>query len=220
MSIIHTVRQGEHLSGIAYAYGFGYEQIWNHPENAALKQKRQNPNVLLPGDTVVIPDKDTSGVNGATDKQHVFVLKTPSLKLQLKLAEIYGNPIASTPCELVLAPERIALVTDSDGKVEQKIPPTVTDAFLLIEDHVEVKGSQVPFDTELTIKIGHLDPVEELSGQVARLSNLGYYRSDLSEVDAAEFKSAVEEFQCEHSLKVDGICGRATQASLKQAHGC
>lgn len=220
MPIVHKVRQGEHLSSIAHAYGFRYETIWNHPDNAALKQKRQNPNVLYPGDTVVIPDKDTSGNAAATDRRHRFVVKIATLKLQLKLARVYDRPIASTPCDLLLNSERIELVSDSEGKIGQKISHTVVDAALVIKDHVQVKGSQVQFETELAIKIGHLDPVEERSGQVARLSNLGYYRSSLEEVDAAELESAVEEFQCEHNLKVDGVCGPATRARLKEVHGC
>jgi LysM domain len=54
----YKVRQGDHLSDIATALGFSsYETIWNHPKNAKLKQKRVNPNVLFPGDTLFIPDK-------------------------------------------------------------------------------------------------------------------------------------------------------------------
>jgi hypothetical protein len=50
---IHTVRQGEHVSGIAQKYGFtDYSAIWNDPNNAALQSQRQNNNVLNPGDQV------------------------------------------------------------------------------------------------------------------------------------------------------------------------
>jgi nucleoid-associated protein YgaU len=57
MAIDHTVVQGEYLSKIARSYGFSdYRTIWEHPKNAALKQARQNPNVLFPGDRLFIPD--------------------------------------------------------------------------------------------------------------------------------------------------------------------
>jgi hypothetical protein len=57
MAIDHTVVQGEYLSKIARNYGFSdYRTIWEHPKNAALKQARQNPNVLFPGDRLFIPD--------------------------------------------------------------------------------------------------------------------------------------------------------------------
>jgi hypothetical protein len=49
MAESYTVRQGDHLSKIAKAFGFSdYHTIWDHPNNGDLKQKRQNPNVLLP----------------------------------------------------------------------------------------------------------------------------------------------------------------------------
>jgi peptidoglycan hydrolase-like protein with peptidoglycan-binding domain len=75
-------------------------------------------------------------------------------------------------------------------------------------------GVQIP------IKIGDLDPEKKVSGQQARLKNLGYFRGDVDGQDSDDFESAVEEFQCDHSLKVDGICGPKTQAKLKEVHGC
>jgi peptidoglycan hydrolase-like protein with peptidoglycan-binding domain len=42
----------------------------------------------------------------------------------------------------------------------------------------------------------------------------------LDEEDEARFKSAVEEFQCDHGLAVDGKCGPKTQAKLEEIHGC
>ena len=70
----------------------------------------------------------------------------------------------------------------------------------------------------LPIKIGYLDPVEEVSGQIGRLDNLGYFPGDGTDED--QFKSAIEEFQCDNGLTVDGDCGPGTQAKLKEIHGC
>ena len=39
-------------------------------------------------------------------------------------------------------------------------------------------------------------------------------------VDEKLLASAVEEFQCDHGLTVDGKCGSLTQAKLKKVHGC
>jgi peptidoglycan hydrolase-like protein with peptidoglycan-binding domain len=35
-----------------------------------------------------------------------------------------------------------------------------------------------------------------------------------------QFLSAVEQFQCDQKIAVDGDIGPATQATLKAAHGC
>ena len=84
-----------------------------------------------------------------------------------------------------------------------------------------VKGARTLLESvEIPIAIGDLDPVAEFSGQRARLANLAYLLNQLTEQTSEEFKSAVEEFQCEHGLAVDGVCGAATQSKLVQIHGC
>jgi hypothetical protein len=217
----HTVKQGEHISSIAYQYGFAdWKSIWNRPENADLKQQRQNPNVLFPGDQVFIPDKTVKEISKPVDNQHAFKVPVTTLLLRLKLDRSYSNPIVNTPCDLLVGTTATKLTSDGGGAIEQKIPKTATDARLIVHDKFTVKGNSVPIDLDIPISIGHLDPVEEVSGQVARLANLGYYREDPNAFDQDEFSSSVEEFQCEQGLTVDGICGPQTQAKLKSVHGC
>jgi N-acetylmuramoyl-L-alanine amidase len=212
----YTVQQGDHLSKIAKDNGFtDYTAIWNHPENADLKKQRQNPNVLLPGDQIFVPDMEEKQESGATDKRHTFTVDKKILKLRLVLEDIYEKPIAGAQCALLVGDQTFQVTTDSQGKLEQEIPLDSTEAFLAI------RGDQTPFANEvIAIKIGHLDPIDELSGQIARLNNLGYFPGDLDGSDADAFQSAVEEFQCDHGLKVDGDCGPKTQAKLKEVHGC
>src|SRR6185503_2681877 len=98
---MHTVKQGEHLSGIAEEYGFSnFETIWDDPQNAELKQKRQNPNVLLPGDELFIPAKETKEESGATEKRHRFKWRGRQLQLRLRLLDFDNQPLANTECEL------------------------------------------------------------------------------------------------------------------------
>jgi N-acetylmuramoyl-L-alanine amidase len=212
----YTVQQGDHLSKIAKDNGFtDYTVIWNHPENADLKKQRQNPNVLLPGDQIFVPGMEEKQESGATDKRHTFTVDKKILKLRLVLEDIYEKPIAGAQCALLVGDQTFQVTTDSQGKLEQEIPLDSTEAFLAI------RGDQTPFANEvIAIKIGHLDPIDELSGQIARLNNLGYFPGDLDGSDADAFQSAVEEFQCDHGLKVDGDCGPKTQAKLKEVHGC
>jgi hypothetical protein len=214
----YTVRQGDHLAKIAAGFGFSdYHTIWDDPNNAGLKQQRQNPNVLYPGDSLYIPDRQLREESRPTDQTHKFVKKTTGLKLRLILVDQYEKPIANAPCVLSLEGSCSNLTTDGNGKIEQDIRPTVRNGILIIQD------SQTPFNNDqLAIQIGDLDPVDQVSGQTARLNNLGYFAGDVSNPDPKAFESAVEEFQCDQggSLTVDGICGPNTQASLKQVHGC
>jgi hypothetical protein len=215
MAGYYTVKQGDHLSSIAKALGFSdYQTIWNDGNNAALKQQRQNPNVLFPGDQLYIPDREPRVEPRPTEVRHKFVKHGPTLKLQLVLEDQYEKPIANAECELTLDGNVLQVVTDATGKIVHPITPDTKDAMLVIKD------PQTPFSyIQIPIKIGYIDPVDQVSGQAARLNNLGYDAGDGSDDDADQFQSALEEFQCDQGLTVDGKCGPATQAKLKQVHG-
>ena len=216
MEDYYSVKQGDHLSKIAKDNGFtDYTVIWDHPNNADLKKQRQNPNVLLPGDQLFIPDMEQKQEFGSTDKKHTFTVDKKTLKLRLVLEDIYEKPIAGAQCAWLVDGQTYQLTTDGNGKLEQEIPLDAKEGVLTI------RGNQTPFANEvIPIKIGHLDPIDEISGQVARLNNLGYSAGKLDGSDTGTFESAVEEFQCDNNLAVDGICGPNTQSKLKQVHGC
>ncbi len=206
----YQVQQGDHLSRIAKQFGFtDFHVIWDHPNNQALKAKRGSPNVLYPGDRLYIPDKQQRAEQRATDQKHVFKVSRHPLQLCILLREFDQTPVKNTPCRLEVETESFSLRTDGNGRIEQSISSEAQQATLILRDR------------QIQVKIGYLDPVDTPSGQIARLTNLGYYRKQGEETDAATLQSAVEEFQCDqmgHNA-VDGVCGPRTQAALKQAHG-
>jgi len=212
----YTVQQGDHLSKIAKAFGFSdFHTIWDDPNNSELKRQRQNPNVLLPGDSLYVPDRKLREESRSTDQSHQFTMKTVALKLRMILEDQYETPIANASCILTLGSDSRQVTTDANGQIEEDISPDVHDAALVIQD------AQTPLDnTRIAIKIGDLDPVTEITGQIARLNNLGYFAGDVTSPDHVAMESAVEEFQCDNNLAVDGVCGPKTQAGLKKAHGC
>ncbi|MEW5979678.1 MAG: peptidoglycan-binding protein [Acidobacteriota bacterium] len=214
----YTVQQGDYLSKIAHQFGYSdYRVIWDHPQNADLKKKRKNPNILFPGDRLFVPEKDSKEEPGPTETKHRFELQAQKLMLRLVLEDAYNRPIADAPCELTVDGATFKLLSDGKGKIEQEIPATAQSATLIIKDAVTPVQDQV-----IPIDIGSLDPVEEVSGQKARLANLGYFMGSPDEDNEELFRSAVEEFQCEHmgAAAVDGKCGPKTQAKLKEVHGC
>jgi len=219
MAAYHTVKQGEHLTRIAKAYGFSdYRTVWDHAENAEVKRKRGNPNVIFPGDRLFIPDKREKEELRPVDRRHRFRVSRKNLKLRVVLEDFAEKPIADAKCELQVDGQVEKKTTDAEGKMERDITPDAENGILVVTDPEDVFG-----DLPIVIRVGHLDPVDEVSGQTARLNNLGYLagpfdgRSD--EENRQMFLSAVEEFQCDHDLVVDGKCGSATQAKLKQVHG-
>ena len=217
MPSTHVVEQGEHLSSIADQYGFtDYDVIWSDPNNADLKASRVNPNVLQPGDSLYIPDKQGKDESGATTQRHVFKLKQDKLMLRLIVEDAYEKPLAGAPCTLSVGQAKTSLTTDGKGKLEQQIQPTAASGTLVLQT------SETPFQDEpLSIGIGELDPLDSLAGQAARLNNMGYFAGTPKTADDPDFESAVEEFQCDQSIvPVDGKLGPQTQAKLKQIYGC
>jgi Putative peptidoglycan binding domain len=216
MSSYYRVKQGDHISGIAKAFGFSeYGTVWNDPNNVGLKASRVNPNVLYPGDEVFIPDAKPSEYPRPTDATHKFTANVEKLKLCLVIEDLYEKPIAGAHCTLQLGYDKFQVTTDASGRLQHEIAADVRDA------SVTIMAPQTPFQgTQIPIKIGYLDPVEEVSGQQARLKNLGYYWGEIGVPGDDALESAIEEFQCDAGLSVDGDCGPATQAKLKQVHGC
>jgi hypothetical protein len=205
----HTVQQGEHISRIAEHYGFHDSGvIWDHPSNAALREQRQNPSVLLPGDQLFVPEKQVKKVVCATTNTHRFRLHAEPVLLRLVLRDLNSDPIANTPCTLEVNGQIYELTSGADGLVEQKIPRTAESGRLTFGQLV------------IPLQIGHLDPVAEVSGWRARLNNLGYNAGKSDDPLDPQLQSAVEEFQIDYELTVDGMCGPNTQAKLKEVHGC
>src|SRR5262249_23578967 len=192
--------QGDHLSKIALARGFiDYRTIWDHPNNAELKKKRENPHVLSPGDKVFVPDKEVREESRPTDQRHRFKRVGRVLMLRLALKDFDHEPLADTPCELHVEGTVHALRTDKSGRIERAIPTGAETAMLIFQDPL------VPFDLSIPIRIGHLDPVDEVTGQKARLRNLGYFAGPVDGTADEGFGFAVQEFQCDYGLTVDGV---------------
>jgi N-acetylmuramoyl-L-alanine amidase len=201
-------------------FGFSdWRTIWNNSSNADLRNKRKSPSILYPGDRVFIPDRETREDPKSTDARHSFTRKGTPLKLVLVLENLYAKPRANLGCELIVDSRTFPKVTDGKGKLEQDLAPKAEEAYLTAEIPESAPGSLI-----VPLRIGHLDPVEERSGQAARLNNLGYFAGPQEgaseEENERRFRSAVEEFQCDQGLKVDGVCGTNTQAKLKAVYGC
>lgn len=216
MAAYHTVEQGEYLSMVAKRYGFAcHAIIWNHEKNADLRRKRENPNVLFPGDLVFIPDKESKKVSINTGAVATFQVKRDPLVLRVAIKALYLGPLENAEFEIRVDGQTKKSVMKEDGIVEVEITPSAKKGELVIKE----KGSKEDPIT-IPIEIGHLDPIDTPSGQKARLNNLSYFAGAPDREDEGLFRSAVEEFQCDQKLKVDGVCGSKTQAKLREVHGC
>jgi hypothetical protein len=205
----HVIRQGEHLATVAAAHGFAsVEPLWNHPDNAALKSKRASPYILLPGDEVALPERTSKTITVATGKNHRFLVKRTKLQLAVRLLDWKGEPLAGAPCVLEVDGREEELVTGGDGVVRANIPRTAKHATLTVDGQV------------LDLAIGYLDPSGEPVGLPARLNALGYWVGDPEDVDEETLRFAIELFQYDHGLPVDGEQTAGLRAAVEREYGC
>ncbi|HMJ55487.1 MAG TPA: hypothetical protein VK540_25610 [Polyangiaceae bacterium] len=212
MPRLHIVAQGEHASSIADQHGFGkFDVIWQHGENKALRDKRKDPNVLLPGDEIYIPDLSPKQLSVPTEKRHTIVVHRPKAKLRLVLLDALGDPIANAKGELTLKSEKKPVSTDGDGLIEVDIALSERAATL------EVDG--LVYD----LAIGHLDPENTATGADARLVNLGYRFVEPEELHddsrRAELVFAAELFAHDQKVKPQKGQYQLVLDKLRQTHG-
>lgn len=199
------VGTGETTMSIAKQNGFFWEDIWNHGENAQLKAKRKDPNILFAGDEISIPEKHPREVSKASEAEHTFKLKGTPAKLKIKMIK-FGEPRSNEKYQLKLDSETFEGVTDGDGKIEHFIPPDITSGQLILKDGKEVYN----------LKVGNLDPLDLPSGVQQRLNNLGYNcGAEMGEI-GEETKAALKEFQADNKLEASGAVDSATKAKLQE----
>jgi hypothetical protein len=214
----HTVRQGECLASLAKLYGFpDYKKIYNDPNNSDFRELRRNPNIIYPGDSIYIPDREPRIQNCGTDKKHRFVLHVPKVLLSVVVKD-EDIPVDSAPFVLILGNgEKISGTTGSDGLVECAIPPDLEQAVLEVQ---VTRNQSKSILQRWMLRLGHLDPAEEVAGIQARLNNLRFDCGRVDGVAGPKTEAAVRSFQEWAGLEIDGIAGPKTQKKLKQEHGC
>ena len=205
--LTHVVEPGQHISGIAQAYGFeDYTVVWKHGKNAALAKKRDVAHAFNEGDEVYVPALAPKPVDKPTGAKHTFTIKQSPLKLRVKLLGTDMKPVTDAACTL----DGTALTSDGDGVVEIPVDKLAESSTLTVDG------------TDQAMTIGRLNTVDDatVAGWKARLFNLGFLM-DPSLPDAdGEVVFALQDFQAEHSLDVSGKFDDATQSKLKDVHGC
>lgn len=212
---MHTVEQGECLSSIAKTQGFSdWRTIYNHARNADFRKLRPNPNVIFPGDQLFIPDKEVKEEDRATGALAPFKLNAQKTLLRIRLKNELNEPFAGKNFRLEILGDVFESTTPADGLIEREIPADVTHGQLTIWlDNDTTRPGFI-----WTLKIGHLDPVEQKTGVQARLKNLGYDCGSVDGVVGPRTKAALKGFQSRNKLTESGEVDDATRDRLRQLH--
>ncbi|HEX6243781.1 MAG TPA: hypothetical protein VFZ61_22860 [Polyangiales bacterium] len=217
----HLVKQGQCLSRIAASYGFrDWRVVWQFDENAALRKKRKNPNVLYPGDQLAIPGMAIHEIERATDASHRIQMKAveATTELAITLADDEGAPL-SGPYELRWGSDPEPKLTgqlDGSGGLKQEVPIHVQKIELLLPERFEV----------YLLSPSRLDPTEDESGAfvpsgvAARLCGL-HYLYEAENVSAEDLRHALIAFQREEMGQEapSGEIDSATCSKLEELYG-
>jgi hypothetical protein len=222
MALAHVVVAGDCISTVAAQYGFfDWHKVWDHPRNADLKERRKNPNVLLPGDEIFIPDPEIVEHSRATDATHRFRVHVPLAWLRLQLCDNLGRPYEGATYTLeVRVREGGAPVatkqgsTTSTGRIDLQVPVTARVGLVTLVP----KGRKPEEAMRWQLQLGHLDPKEESSGAEARLANLGLSTSGGREGGTRWSKAIQCAFQKSQGLTVTGDLDEATRLALADLH--
>ena len=210
----HTAAAGDCVSSVAGAAGIPWRTVYDHPENADLKSRRKNPNLLVPGDVISVLDAKPKKVGYATGQTHKIVVSAMAVRLKIKLLDLEGKPIASKPFELAVGAVKREGATNGEGLLDVPIPAEPKEAAL----KVWAQGKEKP-PLAYKLALGSLQPESELKGVQARLRNLGYECGPPDGAAGAGTKEALSSYQKAASLGVTGEVNDETRKSLVQKHG-
>jgi len=208
----HVVKDGDCISSLAAQYGFADGKvIWDHPDNAALKKLRADPNQLHPGDEVTIPDRKPKTLSLATGKKHKIVVKRPLRLLRIKFLDADGEPMKG-PYKLTAGTLLREGELDGDGVLHEELPPDIVEA------EVDLGG------VVRAVRIAHLNSMRDtvdggVTGAQARLSNLGYAPGAVDGELGPKTSAAVAAFQEAHGLDPTGELDASTIDKLESEHG-
>lgn len=211
------VGENESTSSLAKRHGFYWKTIWEHGENAELRQKRKDPNVLAADDQIFIPKLEQKKVSVGTESEHVFVRKGEPTEIKMQLLEL-GEPRKNAPYIFVVNGVSKNGQTDGEGILKQFVPGDAKKAMLYFKDGAE----------EHKLRIGSLDPTDLASGIVQRLNNCGFKFSakmpkGMSAKEAFEEGKvgnkgvrALKNFQAQNELEPNGKLDAATLAKFEE----
>jgi N-acetylmuramoyl-L-alanine amidase len=190
--------------------------LYDHPENAELRRLRPNPNVLMPGDTLHIPDPTPAGLPVETGRWNTFVVRLPGSLFRLHLVDDdpERTPFAHARFKLEVGGQTHEGETDGAGRLEVRVPLDAEDGTLTLWLSDDAEDS-----VQWPVKVNHLDPADALTGAQARLHHLGFDCGALDGEHGDKTENALRAFQATHGIDEEEALGPRTRTQLERLHG-
>ncbi|MBC7297584.1 MAG: peptidoglycan-binding protein [Demequina sp.] len=192
----HEVRQGQDMVSIAWAYGrTDWETIWSDSHNDAMRESHNDPNVLMPGTRVYIPEDDREPESFAMGQRHEITIEVPRVHVRVQVKMFNGDPFADRAFVLTWTGTEMHAIegkrTNGNGWVDEWLPIHARDATLWI-------AGLAPIRLGLRLLDPLRDPVRgeaNVAGVQARLNHLGYIAGPVDGVFGHRTREAVAVFQ-------------------------
>ncbi len=208
----HTKELFEWIGSIAAKHGhISWRRIYDDAKNATLKSKRPEPNLLVKGDRISIPPVEPKEESGATEITHVFEVKWPKDKFQVRLVDADMYLKAFGPIEYRLS----ICEHTSTGKIS-----TTGQVIELPLGLAEETGEFDLGGYVLELKIGALEPADRVAGLQARITNLGFDPGPIDNLPGPKTERGIKDFQAHYGVPVDGKHSAATMNKAKSVYGC
>lgn len=161
----HVVVWGECVSSISGRSGFAsWRTVYDDPKNADLRALRPNPNALVQGDVVFVPDPEPRVEEAPTGRRATYRTLAVPTRLRVRFEGRSVNDY-----ELHVAGTVLRGQVGPGAMIDEVIPSNATTAELVM------RPTSMPEQVDRwTIVLGALHPVAELVGCQARLSNIGF----------------------------------------------
>lgn len=219
MSTEYIIQQGDTLLRIAKQHGFTRsDTIYDHPSNEAFRSLRPNPNILYAGDKINIPEAEPLVQVRSSGSRYSFTVKKPEVeKFSVKFQNKSGDLLKGKRIILSIGDQDIDVELGDDGLLEVDLPNGD-------EREGELNVFMDPNSEEpthiFTIQLGHLDPIEELSGVQARCNLLGHDCGIADGIMGAKTRDGITSFQTAHNIEATGEPDELTQKKLNDVYGC
>lgn len=209
--VTHVVEQGESIESLARDYNLSWQSLWDHPRNRALRERRQDPHVLAPGDQVYIPESGGSRTAAArTGQVNRFTLRRAVSRLHLVL-RVQGQVLADTPYALEVGDLLLEGRSGPDGSIRHEIPANLGSGRIRVGTGFSA--------IVMPLHLRSVDPLSTLSGVQGRLRNLGYPVREVTGTLDAATRAALARFRADQGLPPGEEVDAGVESALRTAYG-
>lgn len=183
-----ALREGDCCSSVAEAAGHLWSTIWDHPDNAALRNDCDDPNCLIPGRGLAVPPIERREESVPVDQRHRFRFDNEA-KLVIRITWPDGAPRRSVSFQLTIDGVVVKDEVSASGPVAvPALRPGARQGQLLVRGAGGVPG--VP-EQKFRFTLGTLRGYREAAGVQQRLRNLGHRQTDSAGTDASKAAAAI-----------------------------